>query len=139
VAIGYLNTDLDLISDGDLTPLATELGVRGLMTLHCARMQDNRWLATLESLAQHAEAADTIADLLVAIEGLPPSFTADWRACNVREFNVGYECGRQPRALTQSLPVALLSRLVDVGASLRVTVYPDSIARSADSRRVGVP
>lgn len=135
MAASYLNTDLDLVSDDDLTPLVAELENRGLMTLHCARLDDGRWLASLESLTQHAEAAETIAELLTAIEGLPPGPMAGWRACNVREFNVGYEFGSQPRVLTQAMPAALLSRIVDVGASVRVTIYPDLTVRKAKRRR----
>jgi hypothetical protein len=129
--VSYLNTDLDLTSNDDLKPLVAALENRGLITLHCARLDDGRWLATLESLTQRAEAAETIGDLLAAIEGLPPGPMAGWRACTVREFNMGYEFGPPPRPVTQALPVALLSRIVGIGASVRVTVYPDTAASEA--------
>jgi hypothetical protein len=45
--------------------------------------------------------------------------------CSRREFNIGYDCGREPWAFNQVLSAQLLSRIAAARASLRVTLYPD--------------
>ena len=47
--IGYLNTDLDLVSVDDLTGLATTLDAGGLFPLHVIRGDDGLWHATFEA------------------------------------------------------------------------------------------
>ena len=45
--------------------------------------------------------------------------------CTTREFNLGYDCGAEPWAFNQGLSSELLGRIAAVGASLRLTIYPD--------------
>lgn len=122
--IAYLNTDLELSSLGDLTALAQALERSGLCVLGVSRDEQGQWLSTLETLDQYESPAETIAALLTVIEALPESLQADWQACCDRIFDIGYLCGSQPWAFTQSLPHELLTRIVGVGAALKLTLYP---------------
>ena len=120
-----LNTDMDLQSPSDLMPLVRTLEARGLCALHVARGDDGLWRATLETEAQYRDPAANIAALLAAVEELPEPAADSWRACTLREFNIGYDCGRQPHAFSQSLPVEILRGMSSLGATLRVTLYPE--------------
>jgi hypothetical protein len=126
VPIRYLNTDLDVLAAGDLAPLAAALAAERVLALHVTRGGDGLWRATFETADQYTEPADTIAALLTAIEALPAPAAADWRACTLRELNIGYDCGRMPHAFNQGLPNPLLRHMADAGVSLRITLYPGS-------------
>ena len=43
----------------------------------------------------------------------------------LREFNIGYDCGEEPWAFNQGLSAETLRRVAAVKASLRWTLYPD--------------
>ena len=68
--IHYLNTDLDLVSPSDLTPLAQALTARGLVALHIEEREDGCWSATFETEEQFREPDPNIAAMLGIIESL---------------------------------------------------------------------
>jgi hypothetical protein len=123
--ISYVNTDLDLISSDELTALAAVFESRGLVPLHVMRRDDGLWYATFETEDQHAEPEPNIAAMVAVAEALAEPHRSMWLACARREFNIGYDCGTTPWAFTQGLSSPLLARVAAVGASLRVTLYPD--------------
>jgi hypothetical protein len=123
--IQYLNTDLDLASTDDLTALASALKTLGVFSLHVARGEDAQWHATFETDEHFDQADANIAAMITAVESLPEPLRAAWSRCSQREFNVGYDCGGEPWAFNQALSSELLGRMAAVGASLRVTLYPD--------------
>jgi hypothetical protein len=110
----------------ELTMLASALEPNGIIPLHLARGNDGLWRATFETAREHAEPATNIAGLLAAIEALPPLAAIDWRACTLREFNVGYDCGSGPWAFNQALSPQLLDRMASAGVGLRITIYPEA-------------
>jgi hypothetical protein len=126
--IQYLNTDLDLVSDTDLTTLAAALESRGLFALHVDRRDDGLWHASFEVNLCGSQPETTIGLMLYIIESLDEPLRQTWQVCLSREFNIGYECGAEPWAFNQALSTQTLRRMVDVGASLRITLYPPASA-----------
>ena len=124
-AIHYLNTDLELISLQDLTALAAHFQSRGVFTLHVTHGEDGRWSAWFETEQEHAEPESNIAEIVGLIESLDEPHRATWFGCTRRELNIGYDCGAEPWAFNQGLSSSLLGRIAAVGASLRLTLYPD--------------
>jgi hypothetical protein len=120
-----LNTDLDLISGEDLTPLATALESRGVFALHVDEGEDGAWRARFETTDQHREPAETIEAMVAAVESLREPHRLTWERCVKREFNIGYDCRTGNAVLTQSLPMQLLARVASIGASLGLTLYPN--------------
>jgi len=123
--ICYLNTDLDLICGDDLTELANAFEIAGAYLLHVTRADDGKWYATIETDQQFAEPDPNISQLLQIIESLAEPLRSLWLSCTKREFNIGYDCGDEPWSFNQGLSNDLLRRLANVGASLRITLYPD--------------
>lgn len=123
--ICYLNTDLDLTSAEDLTALAAGFEAAAMPPLHVAQGTDGLWLATFETDTQFTEPEPNIAAMLAIVEALAPPLRSVWNGCTRREFNLGYDCGTEPWAFNQGLSAELLGRMAAVGASLRVTLYPD--------------
>ncbi len=129
--IQYLNTDLDLVADDDLTTLAAGLEAQGVHPLHVDRREDGLWYATFETDETYEQPEPNIAVMLSAIESLDKAQSRAWRACTVREFNIGYECGSEPWAFNQLVSGRTLRRMADVGAALRITLYPSASSGAA--------
>lgn len=127
--IRYLNTDLDLRSAEDLTPLAMLFISYGMGQNHLRQGDDGNWFAIFETDGCCAEPNQTITLLLEVIEALTPEHMALWSRCTVKEFNLGYQCqcqcGTEPRPFTRGLSSEVVARIAAVGASLRITLYPD--------------
>jgi hypothetical protein len=125
--IRYLNTDLDLVSPQDLTPLVAAFKSAGVYTLHCDQdSTTGNWHGTFESETSHnsPEPEIDLAVLLAAIESLSPPLRDQWLACTLKEFNIGYDCGDDPWAFNNGLSAQTLHRLAAAQVSLRITLYP---------------
>ena len=120
----YLNTDLDLVADFDLQPLAVELNALGLHPLFVTPGGDGAWYVTLETDQDYHEPEVNISAMLEIIAALGEQSQHDWIACKKREFNVGYDCGKEPACFNQRLTCDTLRRMAAVGASLGVSLYP---------------
>jgi hypothetical protein len=124
--ITYLNTDLDLTSDQDLTLLADAFKVGGAPPLHgVTRADDGLFYAMFETAESYNEPEPNIAVMVAIVESLAAPRRLVWDGCSRREFNIGYDCGAEPWAFNQGLSSDLLGRVAALGASLRVTLYPD--------------
>ena len=123
--ISYLNTDLDLTSTDDLTALAAAFEAACVPPLHVTRNEDGLWYACFETDEQHVEPEPNITAMLAVVEALAPPLRSVWAGCSRREFNIGYDCGREPWEFNQGLSPELLGRIAAAGAALRVTLYPD--------------
>lgn len=123
--ICYLNTDLVLACQLDLTELARTFENSGCSPLHVTLGNDQQWYAAIVTDEQHGEPELSIAQMLTVIESLAEPVRSMWLKCTLREFNIGYDCGEKPWAFNQGLSSDLLGRMAAVGASLRLTLYPD--------------
>jgi hypothetical protein len=138
--ICYLNTDLELVSLDDLSTLALEFEARGAITLQLYRGEDARWHAWFEvSSFDDSEPEPTISALLAMVESLPAPLQVIWSRCETRDFNIGYDCGRRPWAFNQGLPHSILARIAAVGASLRITLYPEEREATDERAAIGGP
>ncbi len=124
--IQYLNTDLDLRATFSLDSLVGSLKSKGIYHLNCTVGGDGNYYAMLElGTEEHLRDPEaTISGMLDAIESLEPDFLKLWAKCDLREFNIGYDCGEEPWAFNNGLSNSTLSRLAKLGATLRITIYP---------------
>jgi hypothetical protein len=122
--IYYLNTDLDLVAQRDLTPLAAALEAQGVPPLYVTHGEDGRWYATFETADQYGAPEESMSKMLDAVESLSGEAHTLWSECSLREFNIGYDCGDEPWAFNNGLTNATLRRTATIGASLRITIYP---------------
>jgi hypothetical protein len=125
-AICYLNTDLNLISAEDLTPLAVAFRAQGVSDVYLTPGEDGFWYTTFQVDDQHDEPEPAISAMLAVVESLGESLRAVWSGCTRREFNLGYDCGSKPWAFNQGLSSQLLGRIAAAEASLRITLYPSA-------------
>lgn len=120
--IHYLNTDLDLVSSASLQPLAEELDAMGVYC-HVISGEEGLQVAIIEVM-DDVEPEPNIVQLLAELDRLSEPSKQILRECTKFEFNIGYSCGDEPRCFSQSLSNATLKRVVEYGASLRITLYP---------------
>jgi hypothetical protein len=132
--IRYLNTDLDLSATKDLRPLAAAFESQGVFPLHVKQGENGSWYATLETEEQYEDPESSIAAMLSVIEKFDEPERNVWQSLKLREFNIGYDCGIEPWAFNQGLSNALLQRIAEVGASVRVTLYPPESLREKGKR-----
>jgi hypothetical protein len=130
----YLNTDLDLVAGQSLQALADALETRGVFPLHVHLRDDQQWYSTLETVEQFTQPEPNIVALLTAIEALDPQSRIQWDACVIREFNIGYDCGDEPRAFNHGLTASTLARMAALAISLRITLYPAENASATTLR-----
>jgi hypothetical protein len=121
--VRYLNTDLDLSATEDLRPLAAAFESQGFFPLHVEQIEEGSWFAAFETREQYDEPESNIAAMLSIIERLDEPEQKVWQNLKLREFNIGYDCGLEPRVFEQGLSNTTLKRIAEVGASLRVMLY----------------
>jgi len=124
----YRTTDLYFYSDEDLTALAAALHVWSKPVCLGANPRTHRvgWYCNFSIDGEGAEEPEPgIAAMLAVIEALDPPSRSAWAGCSQRIFDIAYDCGRGPFAVTQDLTAETLGRLAAAGASLRITLYSE--------------
>lgn len=120
--IEYLNTDLDLVAACSLEDLRAEMVQHGLFG-RATPWDDGTWYAMFED-CNADEPEPNIINLLDALDQLSPAATQVLQQCTKFEFNIGYDCGAEPLPVPQTISHATLRRIVEHGASIRITLYP---------------
>lgn len=122
--IYYINTDLNLVAPYDLAPLAEALMRHGVLcSLYVGPYQNGFWSARFETSGSCSEPDLNIGVMLMAIDGLDESSRKLWTACTRREFDIGYQCGEEPRVFSHHLSTTILARIAEVGARVVLTFY----------------
>jgi len=122
--IYYINTDLILLAPYDLAPLAEALMRHGVLcSLHVGPAQNGLWSASFETSGSCSEPDLNIGVMLMAIDALDEPSRKLWAACTRREFDIGYQCGDEPRVFSHHLSTPILARIAEVGARVVLTFY----------------
>ena len=127
----FLNVDLELESDADLSPLAEHLG-DSVFVLFNGQVGDIYRLA-LETSCAGASAStardislgadECIREFVSLVVQLPLPLRALWDACTSRVFDIGLVAGTAPSAFVQNISAATVHMISSVGATIRVTLY----------------
>ena len=118
----YLNVDLEIRSQSDLTPLAQALR-RWLFVLHAGRVH-GMFLASFEVSGLSHPPDVAIRRLAAALGRLPPSLQRLWRQARDRVFDIGV--ARAPGAAPFSLALrpGTMRIITMLNARLALTFYP---------------
>ena len=119
----YLNTDLEVRAQFDLSPLITSLGSAVHLMYHGSAV--GQQLATFE-LADPAPTAanETILRFCELIEALDAAGRETWENASSRIFDMGFDSGLQPRSFNAPLKPETIQRVATLGAGVTVTIYP---------------
>jgi hypothetical protein len=121
----YMNLDLLLNSEQDLTPLITEFGDR-VFVLCNEPNPEGGWYTALEpSLSDDLNESPQSHAIrfLESIHNLSPDGKKLWGSCTSRIFDFGFEGGHEPFSLTYDLSTEVLSGISALGARMRISLY----------------
>ncbi|HVK83979.1 MAG TPA: hypothetical protein VM513_07720 [Kofleriaceae bacterium] len=120
----FLNTDLDVVTLRDPTPLVAMLTALGVPAVDAPMARDDgHWFVNFEVINRGATVESTVVAILDAIEKLTGEAREIWYVANTRELHLGFEGGDEPRAFTEALTSETLARAAAAGMSLRFTLY----------------
>ena len=125
----YINTDLDLISERpfDELSVALEAGSMGWVN----NWKDDQGLFRsgweLQGVNLDSDTPEqTIRAILNVLETLPEPARTRFLECREKHFDIGYTCGTEPWGFQQEISCPTLTRISALGASLRLTLYPET-------------
>ena len=141
IEAAYLNVDLELDSETDLSALADHLG-DSVFLLFNDRINGIYRLSLETSVAEEPasptrdstrDADDCIWDFLALIAQLPPPLRAAWDGCISRVFDIGITAGTHPSMCIQTVSETTLQALSAVRGTIRVTVYPAELENTRNT------
>ena len=123
----FANVDLELESEGDLQLLIDELGSDVNVQFH-GKLKSNNNFASL-SLSHlkggpYGDADTTVSAICDLLDGLSQNSKDIWSGCCVKEFDIGFESGVDGAQLESRLENNTLRRVVELGATMEITIYP---------------
>lgn len=125
----YMNTDLDIVSSDDLSPLLPILEEKCDL-LHEQRKDDGLWYICVEAegsgiIGKHNhQPGRDINALLDVIHGLDEDLKNKLLKAQTFDFNIGWQSSEHRPEGTLRIPNGLLRRISNTGATLTLTVYP---------------
>ncbi len=119
----FLNVDLEVLSQSDLSEFAKSFGSKKVSVLYCDR-QAEEFLAALELVTMRRSPEQLLARFCDLLEAMPPKVARLWREASRRTFDIGIESGISQQALALKISPATLARITALGATVAVTVYP---------------
>ena len=120
--IRYLNTDLDIESNEDLTPIIEAFGEQ-VFVLHHGLIKGRHHVSFELSYDHYSIPDEAIRSFCDLIENLPPTGNLIWSRCITRVIDVGIESGASPQCYRFELPQSTIHRVSATGASLAVSIY----------------
>ena len=120
----HINTDLELESLEDLTPIVKAFGTDVVVLYHGEAMGHRR--ASFEVSGLVAEPDALINHFCMFVEALSASERAVWDRCSRKVFDIGYQCGVGSTAFQSQLRTQTVQRVAALGASVVITIYPES-------------
>jgi hypothetical protein len=123
----YLNTDLEIESRDDLTPIIEAFG-DDVICLHHGPVRGHNFASfeVVGSSGDSPSAEDCIRWFYALVQGLSPSARSTWESCSRRTFDIGFEGGLNGENCQQILQYEVVSLLAAMRADLVITVYPPS-------------
>ena len=125
MATHYLNTDLELDSREDLTPIVEEFG-DDVVCLYNGPWGTHRRAAfeLAANLPHDPDPNSCIRMFCALVAGLSPHARAIWDGCSRRTLDMGFEAGTDRESCQQMLEYDALAQLAAIRTHLVITVYP---------------
>ena len=118
--IQFLNIDLDLESDEDISDLVTEIGTK-LIVMRDHTVSGVHHASFETTLSTENE---IIAEYSSVISGLTDTSKRLWERCSKRSFDFGYDSGDAPNDFRSVISAESVSKIKEMGAEVAITIYP---------------
>ena len=122
----YINTDVDIYSKSDLSELSDYLEPLADI-LYSGQGENGEWHICLEAEGSGEHGNHPVQDIAKLIEVLKEArtqFTEVFAAFTRFDFNVGWQSSKTRPKGAFTLPVDQLKDMVELGATLTVSIYP---------------
>ena len=120
----YLNTDLEIESESDLSKIVAEFG-EDVLVLHHGEIRGYQHASFEIAGSTNSTCADDIINSFCAlVEFLSEEARATWDGCCSRAFDIGYESGTSPPNFHSEIKARTIERVAKIGASIVITIYP---------------
>src|SRR2546421_3843446 len=107
--VKYLNTDLEIESEADLSRIVNEFG-EDVLVLHQGEMRGYQH-ASFEIGGTGSDADGVITYFCSLVEGLPDEVREIWDGCCSRVFDIGYESGTSPQNFRSEIRASTIKRV----------------------------
>ena len=121
----YLNTDLDIESNEDLSVLIEDLG-EDVIVLHHGLVKGVNHASFELAHDTYSGPDEVVCGYCNLIENLSPQGRAIWDKCFTRLIDLGFESGVSPSRYWFELRPSTITRVAAIGASLATSIYPNS-------------
>lgn len=118
--ITFLNIDLDIESNEDISSIVSEWGER--ISVHRHEEIDGIFYGSFETCCSGVE--EIIDEYFSLINGLSTDARGVWDRALKRDFDFGYESGSMPNNFHSRVSEASVKKLATVGGSVVITIYP---------------
>lgn len=118
--IEFLNIDLDIESEEDISLIIEEFGDR--VTIHRSELYEGKYYASFSTGFMREN--EIIQEYRSLVEGLTPEAKRVWDSCSKREFDFGYESGETPNNFHSRVSAGSIKSLAKLGGSVAITIYP---------------
>jgi hypothetical protein len=124
----FINIDLELYSDTDLTEFVDYLSDR-LCLLHHGH-QGGQHFASFEVRPATSEDEPNviISAFHAVLSSMPNNFSNAWNACSRKIFDFGYRSGWKPNIYVSPLSAKSVQQLADLKLECVITIYGTSTA-----------
>lgn len=123
----FINTDLDIVSKVDLSPLATFFEDLAMVFNNHHHNGQNHLTLELNCREGSCErtAEETIQEFSDLLKTMPQNLRTIWDECDVRQLDMGFDSFVEPKFTHRSdLSPKVLRLAADLNATVRVTIYP---------------
>lgn len=120
----FLNLDVVLRSNSDLSPIIRYFGERVIVLTHDE--YHGNWILVLELVGEPVlkEPASYTERFLAMMSEFPDDVREFWDACTSRTFSYGFDGGANSAALDTTIKADLLTQISWFGADIEISVYP---------------
>ena len=121
----YLNVDLVLHSDSDLSALAEYL--EGKVFFLSKEFKEDGSSILLESnLGITSGPEEDLQELVNVIESMPDSLMCLWFDCSKKVMDIGFECGSMEGSLDSFIGMKLVQSLARLECAINIRIYPSA-------------
>ncbi|MCP4350425.1 MAG: hypothetical protein GY795_33570 [Desulfobacterales bacterium] len=119
----YLNVDLVVTSDSDLSTLAAFLEGK-VFFLWKEFKSDFNSVGFETNLHNTSGPDEDITELLNLIESLPEELKNAWFSSKKKVMDIGYECGSMDIPINSYISPNIVKRLAQVDCAINIRIYP---------------
>ena len=119
--VEFLNIDLDLESDSDLSPIIQEFG-ENLIVLN-NKKEKGFHKVSFELAGLNGDPDYLFEKYFILIDGLSEVGKGLWQGCSKKMFDLGFESGENSGGLQTELPQSIINKLSSLGATVAITIY----------------